>query len=173
LFILFRILLTILKKFFKGAKMSRSEQFFKEFSKLLEDKQRIHLPRKATYDEISNFLIDGKKLERNRIDYSNWKKRLITNLYTIYTKSKFSYLLKEIDNKDYVLYKGEKRVVYYEELYDLLHKSHVENTGHGGRDIMMKDLKGFYGISRFVICFKTISKNKNKLKLLERLYALI
>jgi hypothetical protein len=39
------------------------------------------------------------------------------------------------------LYCGDKRVVFYDELFDVLHKSHTERTGHGGRDTMQNDLK--------------------------------
>jgi hypothetical protein len=44
---------------------------------------------------------------------------------------------------------GEKTVVYYEQLFDILHRSHIENTGHGGRNLMRQDLKDYHGIGEY------------------------
>jgi len=113
--------------------MSKCEKFYSEFAKIRENEKRLYMPEKATYDEILNFLKDDQKNpERDPNAYSNWKKR---------------YTLGEIGEKMF-LFVGDKRVVIYEELFDILQRSHVENTGHGGRDIMYKDLaSSFYGIS--------------------------
>ena len=43
-----------------------------------------------------------------------------------------------------------KIVVPYEEIFDLLHKSHTENTGHGGRNKMRNNLKEYMGVGEYV-----------------------
>lgn len=47
-----------------------------------------------------------------------------------------------------LLFHGKKQVVYEEELFDVLHKVHVEQTGHGGRDTMLPELKMKSGVGR-------------------------
>jgi hypothetical protein len=41
-------------------------------------------------------------------------------------------------------------VIYEEQLFDILHKIHVEETGHGGRDIMVHKIKDMYGVGQYV-----------------------
>jgi hypothetical protein len=41
-------------------------------------------------------------------------------------------------------------VIYEEQLFDILHKIHVEETGHGGRDIMVHKMKDMYGVGQYV-----------------------
>ena len=48
-----------------------------------------------------------------------------------------------------LLMRGAKKVPYQEQIFDLLHKSHIERTGHGGRDIMRHDLKEFSGLGEY------------------------
>jgi hypothetical protein len=42
---------------------------------------------------------------------------------------------------------SNKRMLFYEELFDRLHEAHL-STGHGRRDIMRKKLEDFHGIPR-------------------------
>jgi hypothetical protein len=64
----------------------------------------------------------------------------------------FRYSVK-CENDKPILYHGDKRVVCYEELFDVLNKAHIETTGHGGRDIMLAALDSFYGIAKLVSLF--------------------
>ena len=45
---------------------------------------------------------------------------------------------------------GQKRVIYEEQLFDILHKIHAEETGHGGRDIMTEKTKDMHGVGQYV-----------------------
>lgn len=47
-----------------------------------------------------------------------------------------------------VLFNKERHVIYEEQLFDVLHRVHVEETGHGGRDAMRDALKGKFGIGK-------------------------
>jgi hypothetical protein len=48
-----------------------------------------------------------------------------------------------------VLYNGERKVVFYEQSFEILHQVHVEQTGHGGRDAMRKHLKDIHGLGEY------------------------
>lgn len=62
----------------------------------------------------------------------------------------FSYSIQQVDGIN-VLYHGKKKVIYYEQLFDLINRAHTEGTGHGARDAMLDELAEFQGIGRFII----------------------
>ena len=87
---------------------------------------------------------DVKKIQM----YRNWKQRLFSpSLFITSDYNYFRYSIQVIDEKK-LIFHGDKRVIYYEQAFDLLHKSHIEHTGHAGRDIMLYDLKGYYGLGK-------------------------
>ena len=58
------------------------------------------------------------------------------------------YSIRECENEK-IINRGGKRVVWEEEIFDVVHRAHVEKTGHGGRDVMENELKEEFGISRY------------------------
>jgi len=39
-------------------------------------------------------------------------------------------------------------MVFEEELFDILHHTHVEETGHGGRDLMQEKMKNKFSVGK-------------------------
>lgn len=119
---------------------SLSDKFYAEYSKAQQDLAFDLIPEEQKYQQILSFLYNGgiipdgdkKEMQMKR----RWKQR---------------YCIKQI-NGVFQLYRGQKQVVYVEQLFDLLHKAHVEDVGHGGRDAMRHYFRNFHGIGRRIIC---------------------
>lgn len=52
-----------------------------------------------------------------------------------------------IDSEEKVLYHGEQKVVKRKQLFELLEDAH-KKTVHGGQNVMWKELRAYYGISK-------------------------
>lgn len=94
------------------------------------------IPTKNTYDNISRYLCTSQAND--------------SIPSTILTQWKKIYSVREFEGQ-ILLYHGEKKVVHEEELFDIVHRAHIELTGHGGRDVLMNTLREFYGVSKRVI----------------------
>ena len=64
---------------------------------------------------------------------------VVCNLLEI---NSFRYNVLEADGMNFLM-RGTKKIPYREQIFDLLHTSHIERTGHGGRDIMRHDSKEY------------------------------
>ena len=115
------------------------QKFNEKLSKFYKSKKLNLIPTKAKYEEMV------LTIQRSATEKLKSKEQL--NLQRRYTL--------HIEQQAPVLYhSGEagkenaQHVLCREEIFDVLKKSH-ENLGHAGRDIMWKDLRRYFGISKF------------------------
>lgn len=116
------------------------EKFNEKFAAFIESNKRIFIPSADKYEQLLSKLQKWveKKLEKPTTDDLN----LIRN-YSVRIENNTPYLYHQgIGGK-----KEAQRVVKREELFQLLQSTH-EKIGHGGINLMWKELRNFYGISK-------------------------
>lgn len=127
--------------------MSQSETFYNLLNHFEECKQHSLIITRENYDKIFHFLNSNEADETiEKTTQNTWKMRL-HNYINKHTKLKYFFRF-SINVQEQKLYRGEKEVIYRENVFDLLHKTHVEQTGHGGRDAMLHQLKNKFGIGQ-------------------------
>ena len=98
-----------------------------------------------------NFLTNGAELknvqEEKKIRYNNWKVRIFSDCNYTFLFIILKYTISEVEEKQ-VLLRGKKQVIPDDQVFDVLHRPHVERTGHGGRNAMDKDLECYHGIGQ-------------------------
>ena len=103
------------------------------FANWLSTKKQFYIvPSVADYDQrisVVEKATSGEKLQSS--DERNWAK---------------SYAVCKVEGVD-KLFHGDKQVIHRDEIFELLHASHIR-LGHGDRDSMDKDLSKYYGLSR-------------------------
>ena len=117
------------------------EKFNEQFAKLIEDKQEILIPDAKKYEEMVTMIQkNGQETTKQKI--SKQESNLIRR-YSI-----------RIENSLMILYhQGEttketsQKVVKQEDLFNLLMTKHKE-LGHAGMNIIWKELRDYYGISK-------------------------
>jgi hypothetical protein len=119
------------------------EKFDKAFSDFIKDKKFIHVPTQAKCEEVIQIIQQCSNNE-------NEKKKL--------TKDEFNLLGRysvRIEQTKPVLYhsgdanENPKQVIAQENLFNILQTSH-EKLGHAGVNVMWRDLRNYFGISKFV-----------------------
>jgi hypothetical protein len=110
--------------------MTQSDKFYCLYSELRNTLIYDSIPSKQNYENIVEYLCNKNSTTSNISAYDRYK-----------------YSIREFEDK-IMLYQGEKMVVCKEELFDIIHHAHVEETEHGGCDVLINALKRFYGISK-------------------------
>ena len=137
--------------------MSSSEEKFLYEISLNRRKLGIYIYPREQYNEL---LAKIKLLEssekKSTTDYDNLKRY---DIFIIGSYERLITKVKETDEANFKIY------VYMEELYGILEKAHKE-TGHGGRERMIKHLNnGYANISRESIeLFTSLCENCNMKK---------
>ena len=118
-------------------------KFNEKFSKFYENKKKILIPEKTEYEEMV------LTIQKSAIEKLQSKKQVnLQRRYTLHIEQQTPVLYHQGDSEK----ENAQRVLCREELFEVLKKSH-EHLGHAGRDIMWKDLRKYYGISKFVFYF--------------------
>ncbi|KAI1712428.1 integrase core domain-containing protein [Ditylenchus destructor] len=109
-------------------------KFNEKLSDFVAQKRFICLPNEATYDSILAALIkfkNGSKLERYEWNY--------VRRYSM-----------TIINGEEKLFRGNQEIVKREQAFGILHRLH-DRRGHAGRDIMFKEVTGYFGLTREIV----------------------
>ena len=110
-----------------------SNNFYQKFDDFYNGKNNLRIPMAKKYEQIISALqkFNNNNDEKPTQTEKNWITR-----YNL-----------RLDNSVNLLFCGDKRVIKYEEIYDLLQQTH-HKLGHGGRDAMWADFSGIFGISK-------------------------
>lgn len=122
-------------------RLKMKDKFDAALAKFMENKKQILIPKAEQFDEMVSLIRDSADKNKKSQQEMNLIKRYSirvenseTNLYHSGDKSK----------------ETPQKVLKQEDLFNLLKERHVA-LGHAGRDIMWKDMRDYYGISKSVI----------------------
>ena len=120
-------------------------KFYEQYAKLLEGKKQILIPTKEQYDKMVTDVQKGKGDGKNpqKSEKEAKKEGNIIRRYSIRIENSETRLYQQGESTK----KDPQRVVKQEELFALLKSTH-DKLGHAGRDLMWKELRNYYGISK-------------------------
>jgi hypothetical protein len=119
------------------------EKFDKAFTELIKAKKVIFIPTQAKCEEMIEII---QKSSNNE----NEKKKLSKDEFNLLGR----YSVRIEQTKPVLYHSGDgnenpKQVIAQEQLFNILQTSH-ERLGHAGVCVMWRDLRNYYGISKFV-----------------------
>lgn len=119
--------------------MVSKDKFEEQMREFFKDKKQILVPRADKYEEM----VESVQKERGEGTKTPLKEANLIRRYSIRIENSKSTLYHNGDS----LKEEPQQVVKQEDLYELLKATH-EKLGHAGQDIMWKNLRRYYGISK-------------------------
>jgi hypothetical protein len=134
---------------------NKSNKFYELFNEFINNKKQIYIPTQQKYDEMVATIQkrSGENNEENKLTKPEFN---LLSRYTLRVEQSKTVLYHGGDSKEKE--NKPKRVVTQENLFELLHTTHIR-LGHGGQNVMWRDLQGYFGISKYAIKFIDLLDN--------------